>query len=46
MNLHLVFDQDLDIPVFYRTMRGNISDISTVDGTIYDLEGIGMFIVI
>jgi transposase len=42
INLLLVFDQDSHIPVFYRKMRGNITDVTTVDNTLHDLQGIGM----
>ena len=42
MNLLMVFDQDCDVPVFYRKLRGNIGDVSTVDSTLLDLKGVGI----
>jgi len=42
MNLLMVFDQDHDVPVFYRKLRGNIGDVSTVESTLLDLKGIGI----
>lgn len=42
VNLLMVFDQDNDIPVFYRTLRGNIPDVSTVETTLQDLRGVGI----
>lgn len=42
VNLLMVFDQDNDIPVFYRTVRGNIPDVSTVETTLQDLRGVGI----
>ena len=42
VNLLMVFDQDHDIPVFYRTLRGNIADVATVQNTLHDLRGLGM----
>ena len=38
----MVFDQDSDVPVFYRTLRGNIPDVSTVEATLQDLRGVGI----
>lgn len=42
VNLLMVFDQDSDVPVFYRTLRGNIPDVSTVEATLQDLRGVGI----
>jgi transposase len=42
VNLLMVFDQDSDAPVFYRTLRGNIPDVSTVEATLQDLRGVGI----
>ncbi|TXT43709.1 MAG: transposase IS4 [Spirochaetes bacterium] len=42
VNLLMVFDQDNDIPVFYRILRGNIPDVSTVETTLQDLRGVGI----
>jgi len=42
INLLMVFDQDADIPVFYRTLRGNITDVTTVEHALHDLQGIGI----
>ena len=42
VNLLLVFDQDTDVPVFYRTLRGNITDVTTVENTLHDLRGLGI----
>ncbi len=42
INLLMVFDQDTDIPVFYRKTRGNITDVTTVTNTLHDLQGIGI----
>lgn len=42
VNLLIVFDQDHDIPVFYRTLRGNITDVATVQTTLHDLRGLGL----
>lgn len=42
INLLMVFDQDADIPVFYRKTRGNITDVTTVENTLHDLQGIGI----
>jgi len=42
INLLMIIDEDTNIPVFYRTMRGNISDVSTLNNTLNDLKGIGI----
>lgn len=42
VNLLLVFDQDTDVPVFYRKLRGNITDVTTVENTLHDLRGLGI----
>jgi len=42
VNLLLVFDQDTDVPVFYRNLRGNITDVTTVENTLHDLRGLGI----
>lgn len=42
INLLMVFDQDADIPVFYRKTRGNLTDVSMVKNTLHDLQGIGI----
>lgn len=42
INLLMVFDQDTDIPVFYRKLRGNLTDVTTVEQTLHDLQGIGI----
>ena len=41
INLLLIFDQDADIPVFYRILRGCIPDVSTVTHTMDELKGLG-----
>jgi transposase len=38
----MVFDQDSEVPVFYRKLRGNITDVTTLDNTMHDLKGIGI----
>jgi hypothetical protein len=42
VNLLMVFDQDTDVPVFYRTLRGNITDVRTLENTLHDLRGVGI----
>lgn len=42
VNLLMVFDQDTDVPVFYRKLRGNITDVTTVENTLHDLRGVGI----
>jgi len=42
INLLMVFDQDSEVPVFYRKLRGNITDVTTLDNTMHDLKGIGI----
>jgi hypothetical protein len=41
INLLLVFDQEKDIPVFYRLLRGCIPDVSTMTHTLDELKGLG-----
>lgn len=41
INLLLVFDQDQDIPVFYRLLRGCIPDVSTMTHTLDEMKGLG-----
>ncbi len=42
VNLLMVFDQDTEVPVFYRKVRGNIADVTTVENTLHDLRGVGI----
>ncbi|GAB6277468.1 MAG: transposase [Rectinema sp.] len=42
VNLLMVFDQDTEVPVFYRKLRGNITDVTTVENTLHDLRGVGI----
>ena len=42
VNMLMVFDQDHGVPVFYRTLRGNIPDVATIDSTLHDLRGVGL----
>lgn len=42
INLLMVIDQDSEVPIFYRKLRGNITDVTTLDNTMQDLKGIGI----
>lgn len=42
IHLLVIIDEDTNIPVFYRTMRGNINDVSTLTTTLNDLTGLGI----
>lgn len=42
INLLMVFDQDGEVPVFYRKLWGTITDVTTLDNTMHDLKGVGI----